>query len=233
MKILLPISCLFFLFACKNPQPVVYSDALLANNFEYMEDNAALLEAAKANVNDTSFVNLKDYGKDFFYDMKYATTDNFLKAKVYDCDECFLRFKTVKALINANKNFVKLGYKIKIYDCYRPLDVQKKMWEIVPNATYVANPSTGSIHNRGGAVDITLTDYSGNELDMGTKFDHFGEEAAHAYTKLSPEVIANRNLLKSIMLRNGFKSFASEWWHYNLSNAKEMPISNFSWECKN
>ncbi|NBL65098.1 D-alanyl-D-alanine dipeptidase [Flavobacterium sp. NST-5] len=233
MKYFLPILCLFLLMACKNPQPAVYSDALIANNFEFMENNAALLEAAKNNLADTTFVNLKDYGKDFFYDMKYASEDNFLKEKVYNCDECFLRLKTVKALVKANQEFVKLGYKIKIYDCYRPLDVQKKMWDIVPNPTYVADPAKGSIHNRGGAVDITLTDYSGNEIDMGTKFDHFGPEAAHSYKNLSPEIITNRTLLKSIMLRSGFRSFDSEWWHYNLSNAQQMPLSNFSWDCKN
>ena len=77
-------------------------------------------------VNDTTFVNLKNYSNDFVYDMKYATSDNFLKAKVYDCAECFLRFKTVKALIEANDSFIKLGYKIKLFDCYRPLDIQKK-----------------------------------------------------------------------------------------------------------
>lgn len=233
MRSLLLIACLIFISSCKNPQEVVYSDALLSSNRKYIEENAALLEAAKMNISDTSFVSLKEYGKDFFYDMKYATEDNFLKTKVYDCPECYLRFKTVKALVKANQAFVKLGYKIKIYDCYRPLDVQKKMWAITPNATYVADPEKGSIHNRGGAVDLTLTDYSGNELDMGTKFDHFGPEAAHDYKNLSAEVLANRKLLKDIMLRNGFKSFASEWWHYNLTNASTLPISNFVWDCKN
>lgn len=80
------------------------------------------------------------------------------------------------------------------------------MWEIVPNPTYVADPARGSIHNRGGAVDITLTDFSGNELDMGTPFDHFGPEASHNFKTLSAEVLANRKLLKDVMLRNGFRS---------------------------
>src|SRR6188768_568456 len=78
-------------------------------------------------VNDTTFVNLKEYSQDFVYDMKYATEDNFLKAKVYDCPECFLRLKTVRSLINANKDFIKQGFKIKLFDCYRPLSIQTKM----------------------------------------------------------------------------------------------------------
>ncbi len=182
-------------------------------------------------LNDTVFVNLKDYGKDFVYDMKYATTDNFLKAKVYDCAECFLRLKTVKAMIEANSQFMKKGYKIKIFDCYRPLDIQKRMWKIVPNPFYVADPAKGSIHNRGGAVDMTLVDFNGKELDMGTTFDFFGIEASHNYQNLSQEVKSNRQLLKTIMLENGFNSFDSEWWHYNLKSALNDKVSNAKWKC--
>ncbi len=181
--------------------------------------------------NDTTFVNLKAFSQDFVYDMKYATEDNFLKSKVYECSQCLLRFKTVKALINANKTFLKLGYKIKIYDCYRPLDIQKKMWKIVPNPIYVADPKKGSIHNRGGAVDISLVDKKGNALNMGTDFDHFGPEAAHDYKKINATVIKNRKLLKKIMLQNNFKIFDSEWWHYNLNDTSSFKLSNFKWEC--
>jgi D-alanyl-D-alanine dipeptidase len=185
----------------------------------------------EAIVNDTSFVNLKDFSKDFVYDMKYATSDNFLKAKVYDCAECFLRLKTVKALINANLEFIKKGYKIKLFDCYRPLDIQKRMWAIVPNPDYVANPSKGSIHNRGGAVDITLVDANGKELDMGTTFDFFGIEASHNYQNLSQEIKSNREVLKSTMIQNGFNPLDSEWWHYNLKSALNDKVSNAKWKC--
>ncbi|WP_367770711.1 M15 family metallopeptidase [Flavobacterium sp. WC2421] len=183
-------------------------------------------------VNDTTFVNLKDYSTDFAYDMKYATEDNFLKAKVYDCAECFLRMKTVNAIIEANKLFMDQGYRIKFFDCYRPLDIQKKMWQIVSNPKYVADPSKGSIHNRGGAVDITLVDKrSGKELEMGTPFDFFGEEASHGYSNLSKKVINNRKLLKRVMVKANFNSFDSEWWHYNLKSALNDKVSNVKWSC--
>ncbi|MBA4275689.1 M15 family metallopeptidase [Flavobacterium sp.] len=182
-------------------------------------------------VDDTTFVNIKDYSKDFVYDMKYATSDNFLKAKVYDCAECFLRLKTVKAIVQANEAFMKMGYKIKFFDCYRPLDIQKKMWKIVSNPSYVADPSKGSIHNRGGAVDITLVDFNGKELDMGTSFDFFGVEAGHDYFNLSPEILANRELLKKTMKENGFNALDSEWWHYNLKSALNDKVSNAKWNC--
>jgi D-alanyl-D-alanine dipeptidase len=183
-------------------------------------------------VNDTTFVNLKDFSQDFMYDMKYATDDNFLKSKVYDCAECYLRYKTVKALILANQRFMKKGFKIKLFDCYRPLDIQKRMWSIVSDPQYVANPSKGSIHNRGGAVDITLVDFEGKELDMGTSFDFFGKEASHNYRGFSNEILKNRNLLRKIMVKEHFNSFDSEWWHYNLKAGLNDRVSNFKWECK-
>ncbi len=182
--------------------------------------------------NDNAFVNLKNYSNDFVFDMKYATSDNFLKEKVYPCAECFLRVKTVQSLLAANKAFLDKGFKIKLYDCYRPIAIQKQMWEIVPNPTYVANPKKGSIHNKGGAVDITLVDSLGVELNMGTKFDFFGEEASHNYSNLSEEILANRKFLKQIMLQHNFKSFDSEWWHYNLNNSSADKVSNQNWRCE-
>ena len=195
----LVVCSLFWFVSCKSQNVVLNKD-----------------QAKETSVNDSTFVNLKQYSQDFEYDMKYATEDNFLKAKVYDCAECFLRLKTVNALIDANKKFLEKGYKIKIFDCYRPLDIQKKMWKIVSNPKYVADPAKGSIHNRGGAVDITLIDSLGKELDMGTPFDFFGIEASHNYPNVSDNVKQNRILLKTIMTSSGFNSFDSEWWHYNL-----------------
>jgi D-alanyl-D-alanine dipeptidase len=181
---------------------------------------------------DTTFVNLKDYSDDFVYDMKYATKDNFLKAKVYDCAECYLRSKTVIALTEANKEFIRRGYRIKIFDCYRPLEIQKKMWKIVSNPIYVADPAKGSIHNRGGAVDVTLVDAGGRELDMGTPFDYFSIEASHSYINTSKTVQENRKLLKSVMTAANFNSFDSEWWHYNLKSALNDKLSNVKWDCE-
>lgn len=202
---------------------------LISCKTKYINSEELLIN--KTIVNDTAFVNLKEYSTDFVYDMKYATSDNFLKSKVYDCAECYLRFKTVKALIEANNNFIKKGYKIKLFDCYRPLDIQKKMWEIIPNPIYVANPSKGSIHNRGGAIDITLVDKNGKELDMGTAFDYFGKESGHDYPNFSSKIKQNRALLKRIMTADKFNSFDSEWWHYNLKSALNDKVSNTKWNC--
>lgn len=218
----------------ENKTAVVTPSAKLSKN-ESSNSKLELIEnkvtVQNNTIEDTTFVNLKDFSSDFVYNMKYATEDNFLKSKVYDCEACYLRYKTVKALINANQKFLKKGYRIVLYDCYRPLSIQKKMFEIVSNPKYVADPKKGSIHNRGGAVDISLVDATGKELDMGTSFDFFGEEASHDYEQLSDEVKANRRLLRKIMTQNNFRIFESEWWHYNLKNAHKDPISNFKWIC--
>ena len=185
-----------------------------------------------ADLADTTFVRLADYSDDFEYDLRYATENNFLKAKVYECAECYTRVKTAKALIKANDAFRSKGLKIKFYDCYRPNSVQYKMWEIVPNPQYVANPVKGSIHNKGGAVDITLVTASGEELDMGTDFDYFGKRAYHDNLDLPEEILNNRRILKETMEKYGFWSIRTEWWHYNLSSASNDRIADFKWECK-
>ena len=204
---------------------------LVEPNFEIVKSQELPFIQSKS-IPDTTFVNLKDFSSDFVYDVKYATTENFLKFKVYECAECYLRLKTVNALLKANERFMTKGYRIKLFDCYRPLDVQKKMWSIVSNPEYVAEPKKGSIHNRGGAVDITLVDSNGKELDMGTSFDFFGKESSHEFENFSEEVKSNRKLLRNGMIRFGFRIFDSEWWHYNLKNAKKDNLSNFKWDCK-
>lgn len=183
-------------------------------------------------VADSTFVRLADYSQDFVYDLRYATENNFLKAKVYDCAECYTRAKTARALIEANNELMAKGYKIKFFDCYRPNDVQYKMWDIVPNPQYVANPVKGSIHNKGGAVDITLVTLEGKELDMGTDFDFFGKKAYHDNLDLPKEILENRTLLKETMESHGFWSIRTEWWHYNLSAASNDKVANFKWPCK-
>jgi D-alanyl-D-alanine dipeptidase len=212
---------------CKTTDVTTYKSSRVLKNNYVNSNSIALFEG----INDTTFVKLSDFSNTFVFDMKYATDANFLKTKVYDCEACYLRLKTIKSMINANSEFQSLGYRIKLFDCYRPIDIQKKMWELVPNADYVADPKKGSIHNRGGAVDITLVDANGKELNMGTSFDFFGPEAAHNYQGFSRKVRKNRLLLKDIMLKNHFKSFDSEWWHYNLVDSNKDKVANFKWNC--
>ena len=185
-----------------------------------------------ATAQQTDFVLLKSLSSDFVFDMKYATPDNFLKQAVYECGECYLRKKTAEALVKANEEFKTLGYRIKLFDCYRPLEVQKKMWKILPGTHYVANPAKGSKHNRGAAVDLTLVDKDSKELDMGTPFDFFGEKAHHTCTTLPKKVLDNRKLLKDILNKYNFKSIYSEWWHYEYRPEMQSKVENFQWQCE-
>jgi len=200
---------------------------------EMPEQSAAGEKKVKSldGLKDTAFVRLADYSDSFSYDMRYATDNNFLKAKVYDCAECYTRVKTARALISANRDFMKKGYRIKFFDCYRPHDVQYKMWDLVPNPQYVADPRKGSIHNKGGAVDITLVTLGGKEVDMGTDFDYFGKRAYHDNLDLPESILEHRRLLKETMEAHGFWSIRTEWWHYNLKAASNDPIANFKWDC--
>lgn len=181
----------------------------------------------------SEFVSLKSLSEDFLFELKYATDDNFLHQAVYDCGECYLHRRTAEALVKANEEFKRLGYRIKLFDCYRPLSVQKKMWKILPGTHYVANPAKGSKHNRGAAVDLTLVDKNGKELDMGTPFDFFGARAHHTFTTLPKEVLQNRKLLKETLNKYQFKSIYSEWWHYEFRPEMLSKVEDFQWECPN
>lgn len=240
MKLIFVLSVVGLLFGCKEATQKQSSEKTTPNAIDTIAvvDTTAKVETIQKkqvpdlnSLADTTFVRLKDYSDDFVYDMRYATENNFLEAQVYDCGECYVRAITAKALIKANKAFMKQGYRIKFFDCYRPHDVQKKMWAIVPNPTYVANPAKGSIHNKGGAVDITLTTLDGEQLNMGTTFDFFGRKARHAYQDLPKEVLENRKLLKSGMEAYGFGAITSEWWHYNYKPTLGYKVANFRWDC--
>lgn len=199
---------------------------------KYLLQLFTLLSVSSLLAQQNDFVLLRSLSNDFVFDMKYATPDNFLKQAVYDCGECYLRKSTAKALVKANEEFKLLGYRIKLFDCYRPLSVQKKMWKILPGTHYVANPAKGSKHNRGAAVDLTLVDAQGKELDMGTPFDFFGKKAHHTCTTLPKKVLENRKLLKDVLNKYNFKSIFSEWWHYEYRPEMQSKVEDFQWQCK-
>ncbi|WP_339834824.1 M15 family metallopeptidase [uncultured Flavobacterium sp.] len=236
MRKALFIFCTLGIFSCKKEASEKHE--MVLPSIENIKETVLVLPEVKEQkennsetIKDTSFVNIQVLSSDFVLDLKYATTDNFLHQKVYDCPECFLRISTTKALVKANQELIKKGFRIKLYDCYRPLDVQKKMWKILPGTNYVANPKKGSKHNRGAAVDLTLVDSFGNELDMGTKFDFFGREAHHTYLNLPKEVLQNRKLLKETLAKYDFKSIYNEWWHYEFRPERHSTVSNFKWKC--
>lgn len=170
-------------------------------------------------------VELKTMIPDIEYDLKYATQDNFTGKKLYqDGNFTFLRLLPALALQKAAQDLRASGYRLKIFDAYRPHSVTVTMWNLIQDERYVASPSKGSGHNRGLSIDLTLIDSSGNELDMGTPFDHFSDTAHHSFSQLPATVIHNRKLLRETLERYGFKALETEWWHYSWPNDREYDV---------
>ncbi|MEO7923926.1 MAG: M15 family metallopeptidase [Chitinophagaceae bacterium] len=176
-------------------------------------------------------VELKKMIPGIVYDLRYAGSNNFMRRRMYPpgTNHTFMRLPAVIALQKVQQELKQKGLGLKIFDAYRPYSVTVKFWELVRDERYVANPSKGSGHNRGIAVDLTIIALkTGVELKMGTGFDNFTDTAHHVFTRLSEEVLQNRDLLKSTMEKYGFKAFESEWWHYFLSEATRFEILDIS-----
>ena len=153
-------------------------------------------------------------------EMRYAGSDNFTGKRIYSCDRCFLRPETAAKIAIAQWDLRKKGLFLKMWDCYRPLAAQRIFRSLVPDPRFVADPKTGSMHNRGSAVDVTLVDSEGKELEMPTGFDDFSPRAGHGERRLPAKVIENRRILAETMEKAGFKRLDSEWWHYYDGDGK-------------
>ena len=165
---------------------------------------------------------LKSIDRNMIFDLKYGTKYNFTGQVLYQNPEAYLRLPAALALKKVNDELRNSGLAIKVFDAYRPYSVTKKMWSLVRDHRYVANPAKGSGHNRGTSVDLTLVNLATKkELPMGTAFDDFTTKAGHLYLLLPVEVLHNRLLLKKVMQKHGFLSLNTEWWHYIYAGGKE------------
>lgn len=169
---------------------------------------------------------------DIVLDLRYATSNNFMKQKLYPAiHTTYLRRAPALALQKVAVELKKENLTLKIFDAYRPYSVTEKMWEAVKDDRYAADPSKGSGHNRGIAVDLTLVDINTKkELSMGTGFDNFSDTAHTNFMELSTPILHNRNLLKSVMEKYGFISLDTEWWHFSLQNATGFELLDLSFE---
>ena len=160
------------------------------------------------------------------HDLKYATTDNFTGQVLYPSARCLLREPVAWRLLQAQRNLRAQGLGLKVFDCYRPIAVQRKMWTIYPDADYVANPASGSRHNRGASVDVGLVDAAGRELPMPSKFDEFSERSHLNFMAASPEALRNRQILQETMRQAGFSPVTTEWWHFDSPDWREYQLSD-------
>ena len=171
-----------------------------------------------------NLIEIKKNAFDVVIDLKYASGDNIIKKKIFHENKCFLLEEAAEKLLKAVKIAKDVGCNFKIFDAYRPTYVQKALWEFDPNPNFLSDPQKGSPHTRGIAIDLTLTDFNGNELEMGTKFDDFTEKAYHLPKNLKKQIRINRHLLLSIMTLAGFDFYHKEWWHYQLFNPSKYPL---------
>lgn len=151
-------------------------------------------------------------------DVKYATKDNFTQKVLYKTPTVYLHKDAAKSLKVASEVAGKLGYKIKIFDGFRPIDIQQTMWNLVKDPQYVSNPAGPCYHCRATTLDLTLIDASGKELDMGTEFDSFTTKSHIDSKEISGKQLRNRILLAGIMSVAGFEGIRTEWWHFQLKN---------------
>ena len=166
-------------------------------------------------------------------DIKYATNDNFSGIAVYKQAKAFARKPVVDALKLVQQDLKQKGLGLKIYDTYRPYAITVKFWKVTPlsKKEFVANPKTGSRHNRGCAVDLTIINLkTGKELEMPTPYDSFAKEASPTYEGISPLQKLNRDLLINVMQKNGFKVIKNEWWHYDFVGWEEYPLMDIPFE---
>jgi D-alanyl-D-alanine dipeptidase len=158
-------------------------------------------------------------------DIRYATPHNFTGHAVYASARCLLLPEVAQALARVQASLAKRGLGLLAWDCYRPLSVQRELWRAYPHAGFVADPKSGSNHNRGAAVDVTLVSSKGQQLAMPTDFDSFDERAHVGATEgVSAEARQNRALLEGAMLAEGFHTIRKEWWHFNAPQAASHPL---------
>ncbi|MBI5495226.1 MAG: M15 family metallopeptidase [Deltaproteobacteria bacterium] len=161
---------------------------------------------------------------DLVLDLRYASENNFLKRRLYPVARCLLRREAAERLKVAADLLRKQGYRVKAWDCYRPHRVQKVMWEAHPVRGYVAPPQPGSVHNRGGAVDVSLADLEGRDVEMPTDFDDFTTRANLHSARHTPIAVERRKVLRDAFEAAGFRGIRSEWWHFESQDAERFPV---------
>jgi len=162
-------------------------------------------------------------------DIRYAPKNNFLGKAVYKQARAFLQRPAAEALVRVNQSLRGQGYGLVVFDGYRPWSVTKVFWDVTPEdkKIFVADPSKGSRHNRGCAVDLSLFNLeTGAEVKMPSEYDEMTERAHINYECATPEAKRLRELLRTSMAAEGFAVYEPEWWHYDYKDWKEYPIMN-------
>ncbi|HLL99917.1 MAG TPA: M15 family metallopeptidase [Pyrinomonadaceae bacterium] len=196
---------------------ILFSSAVFAQNAPPRQENKR----------EADLVELVKLDKTIKLDIRYSRTDNFVGKVVYAEARAFLQRPAAEALVRVHKKLKKQKLGLVIFDGYRPWSVTKIFWEVTPEdkRKFVANPATGSKHNRGCAVDLSIYDRkTGRLVEMPSDFDEFTERASPDYRGGTETERANRDLLRSLMEAEGFTVNANEWWHFDYKDWQEYAI---------
>lgn len=214
--------------AVSNGKQVKYAAVSYSDKASTNGSSGGAASAAKSPPSgDSEFVRVTDYAPRIRVDLKYAGKNNFTGKKIYEFEDAYLRYGTVKKLITAQEKLEKYGMGLEIWDAFRPVEAQFKLWEVCPNPLYVSDPNAGfSSHARGNAVDVTLVDSDGTELLMPTGFDNFTKLADRDYSDIDNEFAKdNVKLLEKVMKESGFNAYAEEWWHFSDTDEYDVDES--------
>ncbi|MBC7692615.1 MAG: M15 family metallopeptidase [Methylotenera sp.] len=176
-------------------------------------------------------VELPEVDPTFRLDVRYATSDNFIGRAVYTEARAFLQKPAAEALLRVHRSLLPHGYGLLIFDGYRPWSVTKIFWDETPEEKriFVANPESGSIHNRGCAIDLGLHDLeTGLEVEMPSAFDEMTERSYANYPGGTSESRQARDLLRSSMEAQGYEGIKFEWWHFNFKGWRDYPVLNLA-----
>jgi D-alanyl-D-alanine dipeptidase len=173
--------------------------------------------ATEAREEASDLVNVTTMKRPPLEEIRYATPYNFTGSQLYPFPAAYVRSELIPHLEAVQKALAKQGLGLKIYDGYRPMPIQRKMWDLIHDERFVSNPAVNrGRHTRGTAVDVTLIDKLGNPVPMPSDFDEFSSRAAVTYEGGTREQRRNRDLLQRVMTRHGFQSYPDEWWHFDF-----------------
>lgn len=240
--IALPVLCA----TCSNPAKpsvaIVVQDSTTTDSLTATDTATAAADtmpvvpvksAIELEMEELGLVNIQSLDSTIKVDLRYSTENNFTGKDMYgDLNNCYLQKDVAEKLVKAQAALRSRYpyYSLLVFDGARPVSIQQLMWDSVDlspmdRQKYLSNPANKSLHNYGAAVDVTIVDEAGNELDMGTPYDYFGELAhprKEAYYFESGELtatqIANRELLREVMRTAGFSRIETEWWHFNSTS---------------
>ena len=206
---------------------VYYTDC-----YRYDNDAGKLLHTSQSVENfrledgaepDDALVSVWEYLPNVSVELKYATADNFTGQVIYDSENARLRFGTLQKLQKAQDQLGAEGYRLLIWDAYRPVEAQWKLWELCPDPNFVSDPNQGfSRHSRGNSADVTLVTLDGDAVEMPSGFDEFSLLADRDYSDVSAAARANAERLEQAMTAAGFRGYGKEWWHY--SDTTDYPV---------